>query len=740
VGRNSFSKIDLREILNKRTYDHAVICSFTFDPSFFEEYCLEKFSTFSSNGNITIFIDKGFYEKILLGAETQRPLKANLRYLLYPVSVKGVFHPKLILLASKNKGKLIIGSANFTRAGITSNAELVGFYEYETDKNEQYKFLFQRAFDYLLRLSQIHKSENLDSNLNAIIREAEWLIPNTEIIEKEQAFLIDNLQMTLWEQLINGIEPPVDKVFILSRYFDKSPNFLERIVVDLNPKKIYIYTQNGITNLAPEWLEHPLIKNGEAEVLLCSYTDDDYIQPLHAKAFAIQQNKKSLFAFGSANFSSPALLRTANAGNVEILLKIPEIPVDEFQPKDFFDPNKTAVRLTDASILQTSESDEEELVEGRIHCDIKLIEATFDEKKDSEIITIKTEIPVDFRFNDIKSKLTFSNQVSRQLNVNHLKDNLYFSSVPTDIKRRLNEESTIIQIESFENGNLTAQSNSILVTNLKDIKTDKPLRKERHIKEAQQSSVQFFAVLNELIDSSDEESLLIFLNHCDIPLDNFARPSFFREARPVWAGGEGMKVLGDKNLKIYTELHPAAIAFFDRHFRKLQKHSETLSINGVENFLHIFLAMGGILRSQVERAVVGLESKKSFVTSEEWSVCRNFIDIYFNKFKQLMECLWKQYLSQMIKEYKRKDISEKFLPELQPINDLCEDMLNYRERVEILRIKHLKRTNVNGQIITPGYFHCVFSPEKWGKYSKEIKLDLENIELTVKLTGNYQYF
>lgn len=732
MTKKSFPKFDLREALNKRTYDHAVICSFNFDIPFFEEYCLEKLSTLSNNSNITVFIDKGIYEEIILGAESQRPQKANLRYLLYPVSVPGVFHPKLFLLASKNKGKLFIGSANFTRSGISSNAEIVGYYEYETEKNEQYKHLFQQAFNYILKLSQTCKSENLDSNLQAIIRDAGWLMPNDEAKTKEGAFLLHNLEDSLWSQLIAEIESPVDKVLVLSRFFDKNPAFLDKIEKDLNPKKIYIYTQNGITNLSPEWLEHRLIKSGKADIFLCNYTDDGYLQPLHAKAIAIEKENVCHFAFGSANFSSPALLRTARSGNAEILINLPAISKDDFRPEDFFDPDNTAVRLTDGSILQTSVNNEEEIIEEHIYHEIKLLEATFDEKKNEGIILIKAEIPKTLSFSELKSRLTFGNQVNRSLNLTQKDVNLYFVIVPADIKRRLSEESTIIQIEALENENVSAESNSILVTNLKDIKTDKPVRRERHIKEAQQSAVQFFAVLRELLGSNDDEALLTFLNYCDIPLSDFARPSFLREARPVWDGGEGMRKLGDKNLKIYTELHPAAMTFFDKHFKKLQRHVEQRDVNGIENFLHIFLAMGGILRSQVERAVIGLESKTSPVTTEEWSNCRNYIDIYFGKFKNLMECLWNQYLSQMVKEHKKLDISEKFRPDLQPIDDLCADMLSYRERVENLRTTKLKFSNYDGRVITPAYFYCVFSSEKWNKYSYEIETNFNNVSETVK--------
>src|SRR5205085_870990 len=300
----------------------------TFEATFFEEYCLEKFASLSNNGNITVLVDRGIYEKAVLGPESQRPRKANLRYLLQPISASGVFHPKLFLLASKNKGRLIIGSANFTRPDITSNAEMVGCYDYEADKDESYKLLFQAAFSYLTEVSRRWHGDNLVSNLNALARDAAWLSAEDESMPDAPVFL-HNLATPLWEQITAQIAPPVDNIYILSRYFDAHPSILDKVEGDLRPSRIKIFTQNGITNMTPEWLKHPLIKNGKAEILLCRYMDEGHPQPLHAKSIIIEKDGECLFVFGSANFTTAALLRSAQLGNVEILLCAQGVPAKD---------------------------------------------------------------------------------------------------------------------------------------------------------------------------------------------------------------------------------------------------------------------------------------------------------------------------------------------------------------------------------------------------------------------------
>ena len=188
------------------------------------------------------------------------------------------------------------------------------------------------------------------------------------------------------------------------------------------------------------------------------------------------------------------------------------------------------------------------------------------------------------------------------------------------------------------------------MTNLLSIENDRPVRRERHIKEAQQSAAQFFAVLSDLLQGDDDQALLTFLSYCNIPVGGISRAPVLRHIKPTWDGGVGMRSLGERNLKVFFDLHQATLDFFDRHFRRLQRHVASRSPEGIANFMHIFLAMGGVLRAQMERITQGLESKNSPLTTTEWFDCRNGINVYFGRFKLMMDCLWKDYLSPMLRQ------------------------------------------------------------------------------------------
>ena len=112
---------------------------------------------------------------------------------------------------------------------------------------------------------------------------------------------------------------------------------------------------------------------------------------------------------------------------------------------------------------------------------------------------------------------------------------------------------------------------------------------------------------------------------------------------------------------------------------------ESLALDGVANFLQIFLSMGSLLRMQIERVVIALEASSRNVSPQQWWECRDLWDVYFLKFKELTECLWDNYLKPLTSECARKDIQQEFGQDLEAIHELCDAMILYRERIEKVR-------------------------------------------------------
>ncbi len=169
------AQLDLHATLRKYSYDHAFLCTFNFQPEFFENYCLEQFESLETNNGISVIMDGLELDRLLAGDASDWPLKANIRYFLHGVRPRGRFHPKLFLLASKTRGLLVVGSANLTRSGLTRNAELVQSFSFESEKMEAALSLFQAARSFLGEVAKLWPSTELSQRLPNIAQEASRL-------------------------------------------------------------------------------------------------------------------------------------------------------------------------------------------------------------------------------------------------------------------------------------------------------------------------------------------------------------------------------------------------------------------------------------------------------------------------------------------------------------------------------------------------------------------------------------
>jgi hypothetical protein len=715
------TRLDLHDALSRRTYHNAILCTYTFEPLFFEDYCLERFSALSSNNNISVCTDRTTYQRITLAPESQRPKQVNLRYLLSPIDTKGRFHPKLFLFTTKTSGRLILGSANFTRPGLTSNAELADVFDFEVDDQEGLLPVFQDAFAFVSALAENWPAESLASNVQELRRTTPWL-GGTPGSAARSVRLLHNLEYSLWDQITAMVPRPVDRIHVVSRFFDDSPTLIDRVIGDFGPGKLLLYTQNGVTTMTPEWLSHPCVRSGRAEILLCSYEDDGHQQPLHAKAIIFESGRTRFLVYGSANFTSPALLKHGKAGNIETVVVVPDISAKALDPRRFCDPSGSGYHLRSPDQLQSAARDEEENYPSM---PVRLIDAVLADDR----LMMRACVPSEIGSSAIAARLHVQGSRGQVLPIGRISDERFTATVPERSVSRLQELSTLVSIETADGHKQL--SNLVFVTNLLDIKTQGSVRQERHIREATQSAGQFFSVLNDLLRAGDDAALLTFLNFCDIPIVNAPRPPALRN-RPVWEGQDGMRHLGERNLQICKTLHEATLKFFERHLKKLKRHTESLALDGVANFLQIFLSMGSLLRMQIERVVIALEARAGNVPPQSWWECRDLWDVYFLKFRDLTECLWDNYLKPLKSECARKDIQQEFGQDLEAIHELCDAMILYRERIEKVRDeKCVHRREPDGRKILLAYGRSVLEPATWQRYAVTVQQRQHNVDNAV---------
>jgi hypothetical protein len=108
----------------------------------------------------------------------------------------------------------------------------------------------------------------------------------------------------------------------------------------------------------------------------------------------------------------------------------------------------------------------------------------------------------------------------------------------------------------------------------------------------------------------------------------------------------------------------------DRHFKKLDRIAPKRRVESVANFLHISLAIAGILDAQIDRVFSGLEA-----SSEAWSRFRDICNAYLLRYQDLSSLLCHDFLSKLTVRCPKK------LAELPQFGEQC-NLFGSGRRVE----------------------------------------------------------
>lgn len=704
------NRINLHDVLAKHTYEHAIFCTYVFDARFFEGYCLDRFAALRENNNITVLLDRGAYDELVAGGPSQWPRLANTRYLLHPIRATRTFHPKIFLLASRSKGLLVVGSANLTKPGITSNAELVGVYHYDQKKHEQHRGLFRQAIQFLRSVANRWPGAELSSNLDEMLAKSPWLATDDETATSGK--LIHNLERSMWSQISEGITAHVDAVHVLSRYFDETPHQIDNIIRTLAPRRVVFWTQNQITTMTPAWLSHPLINNRMASIRLCSYEDDGHRQPLHAKAIAIVRGKTMRLAYGSANFTTAGMFSAASNGNVETMLCIDDIPLASQTPEQLFDPGETAEIIENSGQLKTAALQKKPKGDGAM---VTLEAASVD----GGTLICQCAVSEEAAFRVQAAILTFSETETARVELRRRSECVWIGHFEDAVLSRCDDQATIVHIEGRPDEVL---SNRVLLVNLQDIVSNRGQRRERRIHEAQQSAAHFSRVLDELLAASDMEALIRFLNLCDIRVIDAARPLPFIRPRQAWTGDDEMRRIGDRNLREYVSLHEAAVSFCKRHIRRLDQHCKRFSIEGITNFMHIAVAVGNVLRAQIERVLIGFEHMRTPFSNIEWGDHRDRLEIYLELFKQVMHAAFVEYMPNLNRIRHHKFARAPIGADLAPLVELWRGIQRVRDRVNACMGKSLAVRTPSGNVLPPLIrADQLLGPQRWHVWDRDVQ-------------------
>lgn len=294
-----------------RPFHTVISTTFSIEFAAYEQIMLPQLMT-SGATNLLVVADERM-ASMSLSDGSQLPVQLGREYELFsPPVAAGVFHPKIVLQLGRRAGRLFVGSANISAAGLAGNAEAVIELECQDEPGPEQEIVCA-AWRYLQSLVPSDAGAARDA-MNWAADRAPWLLgPEPEPVQQLEdgsaiAFLTNDGDEGIGRRFVDLVgDEAVDRLVVASPYWDDRLTALRALITSLEPETTSILLdldqhQFPIDASAPSYLEFrelPTELRGRfahAKVVIASTATHDHV------------------LVGSANCTEPALGRGRAVG------------------------------------------------------------------------------------------------------------------------------------------------------------------------------------------------------------------------------------------------------------------------------------------------------------------------------------------------------------------------------------------------------------------------------------------
>lgn len=305
----------------------SIISTFGIDFEAYEAIALPRLREAGCNNNIVVADARMLSQA--LSEEARRPKFAGRRYSVIGAQAAGVFHPKVILQLGKASGRLLVGSANMTAAGVAGNLEVVGEVSV-AEGNMAAASLLRAALDYLIKF--VEPGSVARRQVDWALKRTRWMpaIPSAKAVVELQegmrlAFLPRNERKGIAEHFVEFVgDRTVRRLVIASPYWDHDLRSLRSLQGRFGAKAAVLIQPQ--TALYPVHA-HP--KSGAFDLFDVSRTPGAASRFAHAKLFIAETDTGDCVMFGSANCTEAALGTSTQAGINEEACLVRDLPTGE---------------------------------------------------------------------------------------------------------------------------------------------------------------------------------------------------------------------------------------------------------------------------------------------------------------------------------------------------------------------------------------------------------------------------
>lgn len=573
----------------------ALLSTFNFDPDFFERRLLAESSLIDAR-RIAVFMDCGQWHQLM--SEDIPARLINQRYLVVPVRhTPGVFHPKLHICLSNQGARVLCGSGNLTRAGCTHNLELANSVPICWNEKEGVCGSVGLAEEVLTFFETAADRSDGDSGAIAkkwiqdYRRAVRWKSPaNASGAESGDLpiRLLHTYAGKLWDGLLESLGTVApDRLVAISPYFDEDAALILRAKKMWPRCRLEVVAQQHTSTLPVE-----AIKRARCRLSLFEVTNAS--RRLHAKLVGWEANGSSGCIVGSANFTTAAwdgrnveaCLYLSNASDGIASLFDSKLPRKEIALADFISGTEIEPRSSEsgahALALESAVVDRKGHLKIVFKCEIKPLPKTLTMRirlNDPRRMPIDTEFP-----------LTDGTKATLQFPENDSQSGLLGSLVGRAEGHEIESTPVWIILED----QLTYEGSEGGT--------------EKGGKDKRQTGWDLPEVLEQIRATEGVAEVIKHLDEFSISFsDGMKRlglgragwgrsEPFHEDVLPAWI--RAWESPG-------SELHLAIYRFARRHEDKcLSRHAERANIDGMGNFLDIFVAIVRLLFVFYARKVV----------------------------------------------------------------------------------------------------------------------------------------
>lgn len=314
----------LYERFADKGYHSSIATTFGIDFGAYENIVLPRIRGAGCRNNMVI-ADGRMLTHALGG--TALPRQAGRLYTATGARTERLFHPKLFLQVGRKGGRLIIGSANLTAAGLAGNLELVTMIECGTEDSGAQRLIAQ-AWHYLSGMIELG-APMLSAQQEWMLGRAAWLrhaVSATEPVTLEDStqagLLFADRQSGIGERFAALIDEPVKRLIVISPYWDEELAALSALQAALAPQETALLIDPRTKLFPPVAME---ALSGTTLYARNGFADGRFI---HAKTLIAETASADHLLSGSANCTRAALGTTAMAGHNEEAGFYRRLPVD----------------------------------------------------------------------------------------------------------------------------------------------------------------------------------------------------------------------------------------------------------------------------------------------------------------------------------------------------------------------------------------------------------------------------